>query len=123
MALAVKQRRASARQLPSTRNVSQAGSRDGTKSSQAPSAQPEEGQTFQTEVPFSRECSKAKTYKVGDFSKRGTFLPVLDWAPRSKDLETRFKKLVEDRNMQQIRILLHSGVSPNLRLYPLRRTA
>jgi hypothetical protein len=62
-------------------------------------------------------------YKVGEWSKRNTYLPVLQWAGESNVLQDRFKNLVEMRNMNQIRILLHGGVSPNLRLYPLRRTA
>lgn len=62
-------------------------------------------------------------YKVGNWDNRNTYFPVLQWAGESSPLQQRFKDLVEARNMQQIRILLHSGVSPNLPLYPLRRTA
>lgn len=62
-------------------------------------------------------------YKVGSWSQRNTYLPKLDWAEESPVLCERFKNLIEARDMNQIRILLHGGFPPNMRLYPVRRSA
>jgi hypothetical protein len=61
-------------------------------------------------------------YKVGCWDNRGRYFPGLEWAKQDKYVQDRFKALVEERNMNQIRILLHSGVSPNMPLYPMKRT-
>lgn len=68
------------------------------------------------------EEGDAVRYKVGCWDNRGSYFPVLDWAQTDKYMQDRFKALVEARNMEQIRILLHSGVSPNMQLYRMKRT-
>mmetsp|Transcript_71444 Transcript_71444/g.136244 ORF Transcript_71444/g.136244 Transcript_71444/m.136244 type:complete len:233 (-) Transcript_71444:75-773(-) len=62
-------------------------------------------------------------YRLGNWGNRSTYLPKLDWSEDNPTLVARFKELVEARNMDQIRILLHAGVPPNLAIYPYKRTA
>lgn len=64
-------------------------------------------------------------YRLGNWGNRSTYLPKLDWgsAEDNQALISRFRDLVEARNMDQIRILLHAGVPPNLPIYPFKRTA
>lgn len=62
-------------------------------------------------------------YRLGNWGNRSTYLPKLHWSEDNPTLVARFKQLVEARNMDQIQILLHAGVPPNLAIYPHKRTA
>jgi len=69
--------------------------------------------------------ARLETYRLGSWGNRRTYLPTLENVDEQNNpkLVGRFRELVEVRGIEQLRILLHSGVSPNLAISPPKRTA